>query len=75
MVRESLMCNPDLTPDVWKWSDRVHSSAVRFDTIHTCRKWEPIQEWANAHTAHVEFNQGIHLVDDLHFPDDKYAQP
>lgn len=70
MIRESIMCNADVTPNVYQWKDLDNKSTVRFDTIHTCRKWEPIHQWSLDHHVPLKFNTTIHVLDDLHFPDD-----
>lgn len=70
MIRESVMCNADVTPNTWKWNEFSHLGDVRFDSIHTCRKWEPIHEWMVEHHVPFKFNRTIHVLDDLHFPDD-----
>lgn len=69
MLRENILCNADLTPIVWRWNERWNFTEVRFDVVHTCKSWDPIQEWAEEVTNTVKFNKKVHVVDDLQFPD------
>lgn len=44
-IRGSLMCNADITPDVWQWNDERKRSEVRRDVAHTCRTHEGMEDW------------------------------
>jgi len=54
-VRQSLMCNADLTPNVWVWNEQRKLAQVRFDVLHTCKDWDALQAWAEENKAYVEF--------------------
>lgn len=72
-IRQSLMCNADLTPVVWHWSERDNSSYVDFNAVHTCKSWDAVHEWAWENTAKVKFDPKKHVTDNLVFPDDPVA--
>ena len=50
-IRQSLMCNPDITPLVWQWSDEAQRQIPRANVLHTCRDFSHIQSWARNHQA------------------------
>lgn len=54
-IRESLMCNADLTPNVWSFNEELNVSQVRFDVQHTCKDWSKLKAWAEENKASVEF--------------------
>lgn len=56
-VRESIMCNADITPNVWQVPPGSNMSQIRFNTVHTCRDFTAIQEWAKL--RNVEHLPGV----------------
>lgn len=55
-MRETITCQADTTPNVWR-SERAdhdeggsHESIARYNTVHTCRNYGAIQEWAHKHS-------------------------
>ncbi|KAJ3564192.1 hypothetical protein NP233_g8454 [Leucocoprinus birnbaumii] len=44
-IRQSLMCFSDITPIVWQWNETLGVGDERDDVVHTCRKFDRIQEW------------------------------
>lgn len=40
------MCNADITPDVWSAPAQNISAQVQFGVLHTCRKFDVVQDWA-----------------------------
>jgi Mycotoxin biosynthesis protein UstYa len=51
----NLMCTADVTPYlIWNDPNGFNGESPSFNTLHKCRKWEPIVEWAK---AHVVFNE------------------
>ncbi|KAF7978949.1 hypothetical protein HWV62_44173 [Athelia sp. TMB] len=69
-IRESLVCNADLTPVTWHWNERDQISGVEFNAVHTCVNWENIHTWAGENAARIKFDAHHHVQDDLEFPDD-----
>ena len=55
-LRHSIQCHADLTPMLWsekslEQDDGTHATSalhLNMDTMHTCRKWEPIHQWASS---------------------------
>jgi mycotoxin biosynthesis protein UstYa len=53
-LRMNLMCTADVTPYlIWNDPDGVKGETPSFNTLHKCRKWEPIVNWVK---EHVIFN-------------------
>ncbi|KAF8319625.1 hypothetical protein DL93DRAFT_2074559 [Clavulina sp. PMI_390] len=68
-LRESLMCNPDLTPVVWQWDETQRRTSPKIDVVHTCIDFRPIQEWAKKWKLPYPPNDTIRVVDDwIHSP-------
>ena len=63
-----LQCSADLTPNVWKWSIPLQVSDPYFNSVHTCRNWDTIHEWAIQNTARVKFDKKRLIPDDLKYP-------
>jgi hypothetical protein len=45
-IRQTIQCQADLTPMKWYWSDAVNQIVLKRESLHTCRKWDNIQQWA-----------------------------
>lgn len=53
-LRMNLMCTADVTPYlIWNDPDGFDGESPSFNTLHKCRKWEPIVDWVK---EHVVFN-------------------
>ncbi|KAA8650342.1 hypothetical protein EYZ11_000706 [Aspergillus tanneri] len=53
-LRMNLMCTADVTPYlIWNDPDGFNGESPSFNTLHKCRKWEPIVKWVK---EHVVFN-------------------
>lgn len=53
-LRMNLMCTADVTPYlIWNDPDGFNGESPSFNTLHKCRKWEPIVDWVK---DHVVFN-------------------
>jgi hypothetical protein len=51
-LRQSLMCNADLSLIHWHWKERHTLPGRHFPnatTTHICRKWSKIHDWATEH--------------------------
>ena len=53
-LRQSLVCNADISPVRWEWIEKKGWSTTTTD--HICRDWDRVTEWAAAHklTHHVD---------------------
>ncbi|KAF7981257.1 hypothetical protein HWV62_34137 [Athelia sp. TMB] len=69
-IRQSLMCNADVTAIPWRWDTRYNVSTPDFDVLHTCKNWERLREWTTANKAKLEIDINHHVVDDLKFLSD-----
>lgn len=46
-LRETVMCSADITPNVWQRDSGSHNiSIVHFNTLHTCRNFDALRDWA-----------------------------
>jgi hypothetical protein len=54
-LRQSTMCNADITPNVFQWSEKVQEVRARATVVHECRNFEKIKQWAIAHHARTPF--------------------
>jgi len=59
------MCSADVTPMVWTWDEEAQRSFPRSDTLHSCRNFEKIQEWAKDNQVNGEVILTVHVEDDL----------
>jgi len=44
------MCHSDITAHTYEWSDQVPYPKMKRQALHECRKWDPIYEFARAHS-------------------------
>ncbi|KAK7696234.1 hypothetical protein QCA50_000887 [Cerrena zonata] len=66
-IRQSLMCSSDISVIVWQWDDAAQVASPRMDTVHSCRNFDKVVEWAKDHrNAHFDVN--VHVKDDLVTP-------
>ncbi|EOA80854.1 uncharacterized protein SETTUDRAFT_100702, partial [Exserohilum turcica Et28A] len=45
-IRQSLMCNADVTPMHYEWNDEIKSVVPKITITHVCRNFEKIKKWA-----------------------------
>lgn len=50
LVRQALVCRPDTTARTFRWHP-AGSQVLHHWTTHTCRAFDPLMEWASAHTV------------------------
>ncbi|KZS87708.1 hypothetical protein SISNIDRAFT_535241 [Sistotremastrum niveocremeum HHB9708] len=60
-IRESLMCNADISVNVWQWDAKRKRSIPRLDVLHTCKNWEGIAGWAHENNLTAGLNTRIHV--------------
>jgi hypothetical protein len=58
------MCSSDITPIPWKWDEETHRIIGLLDSLHTCRDFNAIREWALEHEA-KNFDTHTHIPDPL----------
>ncbi|OKL57499.1 hypothetical protein UA08_06893 [Talaromyces atroroseus] len=63
-MRQSFMCSSDISPITWKWVEDSQSARGLLTTLHTCRDFEAIREWALEHEA-KSFDIYTHVPDPL----------
>ncbi|KZT36409.1 hypothetical protein SISSUDRAFT_1034870 [Sistotremastrum suecicum HHB10207 ss-3] len=61
ILRESVMCTVDITPNVFQWSDLKRQVWPHFDSVHTCRNFDAINEWAAGHALLEPFNKKLRV--------------
>ncbi|KAJ3556365.1 hypothetical protein NM688_g2069 [Phlebia brevispora] len=49
VLRQEIMCAADVSPIVFQWNEERQETLPMMSIAHTCRKWENIVDWANAH--------------------------
>jgi Mycotoxin biosynthesis protein UstYa len=78
-LRQSLMCNADVAAQGFDWFQELHYIRVRIDTVHRCRNFDRIRDWAweravpwNSHMAHVDEKTG-RVIDYGFVPDPEFV--
>ncbi|KZT37790.1 hypothetical protein SISSUDRAFT_1062539 [Sistotremastrum suecicum HHB10207 ss-3] len=61
IIRENIMCNADITPNVWQWNEERQVIFPHFDTIRTCRNFDAIYDWAKEREVRDSWNSSVHL--------------
>lgn len=51
MLRQSAMCEGDVTPIVYQYSERTGKVMGRTGVLHQCRDFDQLQRWAKAHVT------------------------
>ncbi|KAJ7446319.1 hypothetical protein FB451DRAFT_1567858 [Mycena latifolia] len=67
-IRQAIMCHSDTSVIVWQWNTRYNQSTPRARVPHTCRNFEPIQEWGRRNALVGEYNDTVQIEDDLPVP-------
>ncbi|KAF5005974.1 hypothetical protein FDECE_7619 [Fusarium decemcellulare] len=62
-LRQSLMCNADLSLIHWYWADHPGKHFPNATTTHVCRKWSKIEEWAVSHRLDEEMYDPRKFID------------
>ena len=63
-IRQSIMCAADISPLVWLWDEKENEAKAVMETLHTCRDWEAIAEWAKENAIKGNFDTTVHVEDD-----------
>ncbi|KAH6904504.1 hypothetical protein BKA70DRAFT_1296991 [Coprinopsis sp. MPI-PUGE-AT-0042] len=64
-VRQSLMCNADISVNVWQWSEEVRAVVGYSTNAHTCKNYNKIQGWARENRLHKWIDIQTHIPDEL----------
>ncbi|KAI0079448.1 hypothetical protein K474DRAFT_1639618 [Panus rudis PR-1116 ss-1] len=67
-IRQSLMCASDISLIVWQWSEEKHQAVVKMNTVHSCRNYDRIVDWAKDHRQDIKFDLHVHVEDDIEIP-------
>ncbi|KAJ7929593.1 hypothetical protein B0H13DRAFT_929799 [Mycena leptocephala] len=67
-LRRSIMCNGDTSLIVWQWQELKNRTMPQATVAHTCRKFDKLLDWANAHEMKVDYDPTIHIEDDIIVP-------
>ncbi|OCT46839.1 hypothetical protein CLCR_02102 [Cladophialophora carrionii] len=57
-IRQSLQCSADIIPVLYKWDGFVGQVKGDARTVHSCRNFTKIQEWAAAHSVKYQTDKG-----------------
>jgi hypothetical protein len=55
-IRQSLMCNIDVSTVFWEYNEDAKRSVPSAQTTHTCRDWDRIHQWAVEHRLTDHFD-------------------
>ncbi|KAL9071438.1 MAG: hypothetical protein Q9157_005471 [Trypethelium eluteriae] len=58
-IRQTLMCNADVSTMHWEWDEEQQRAKPKPTNVHTCRDFEAIQQWALNHQISGEFDMHI----------------
>ncbi|KAH6914620.1 hypothetical protein BKA70DRAFT_1256629 [Coprinopsis sp. MPI-PUGE-AT-0042] len=64
-IRQSLMCNADISVNVWQWSEDVYAVVGYSTNAHTCKNYNKIQGWARENRLHKWIDIKTHIPDEL----------
>ncbi|KIY65540.1 hypothetical protein CYLTODRAFT_379255 [Cylindrobasidium torrendii FP15055 ss-10] len=71
-IRQSLMCNPDLSVNVWQWNATQAAVVGHGTQVHSCRSFDRIRDWAHASAMVEPLDRSIYVEDDLVFEHGTY---
>ncbi|KAH8813656.1 hypothetical protein DL96DRAFT_1757522, partial [Flagelloscypha sp. PMI_526] len=63
-IRQSLMCNADISVNVWQWDDRHNKVMGRSTQAHQCHNFDKIRNWALEHTLPKMIDLSVKLPED-----------
>ncbi|KAH8894624.1 hypothetical protein GQ53DRAFT_744732 [Thozetella sp. PMI_491] len=63
-IRQSLMCNADISVMNWVWNERKGQNQPIGQNYHTCRRFDKIQEWARQHATYEPVDVSFREMDD-----------
>ncbi|WYZ45800.1 hypothetical protein EsH8_IX_000025 [Colletotrichum jinshuiense] len=63
-IRQSLTCNADISVLTWGWSKEKKKNLEMGTIVHTCRRFDKIQEWAREHAVYHIMDAGHREMND-----------
>ncbi|CAL1712108.1 unnamed protein product [Somion occarium] len=67
-IRQSIMCASDISLIVWQWFEEDNRASIMMNTVHSCRNFDNIVDWAKAHRRGHKFDLNVHVQDDIEIP-------
>ena len=58
-IRQTLMCNADISTIHWEWNEEQQRAKPRSTNTHTCRNFGAIQQWALDHQVGDGFDMHV----------------
>ncbi|KAG2127965.1 hypothetical protein DEU56DRAFT_915576 [Suillus clintonianus] len=68
MIRQTIMCNADVTMITWDWVQGHKIPYPNFNTRHQCRDYEKILDWASMHAVHIDKSEVGRFEDTVDLP-------
>ncbi|KAJ7256023.1 hypothetical protein C8J57DRAFT_1075190 [Mycena rebaudengoi] len=62
-LRNSIMCHSDTSVIVWQWNAHLNQSTPKARIPHSCKKFQPIQDWGKKNEILADYDHTIHLED------------
>lgn len=63
------MCHGDITPIIFEWNSELDNYIARHSTLHTCRSFEAIFDWASERNTAGMSIDGKHENKELSAPE------
>ncbi|KAG7444782.1 uncharacterized protein BT62DRAFT_951836 [Guyanagaster necrorhizus] len=67
-IRQSLMCNADISVNVWQWSQELSAVVGYSSQAHSCRNFDKLRDWARERRIHEWIDIRLFVEDDLPDP-------
>ncbi|KAG2063641.1 hypothetical protein BDR04DRAFT_1062618 [Suillus decipiens] len=68
MIRQTIMCNADVTLITWDWVEGHDIPYPNFNTLHQCRDYEKILDWSTKHAMHIPVSEITRFEDTVDMP-------
>ncbi|KAK3317707.1 hypothetical protein B0T19DRAFT_435447 [Cercophora scortea] len=68
-IRQSLMCNADISVLTWRWNRKQKKNMEMGTILHTCRRFDKIQDWARKHAVYHNMDNEHREMNDPLDPD------
>ncbi|KAI1248134.1 hypothetical protein MGN70_010383 [Eutypa lata] len=76
MLRNAIMCSGDVSVITYNWKKGHAAPKASFKSMHSCQKWDKIEEWRSAHNVTSQINvleRPVGLLDEA--PEATYPDP
>jgi len=67
-IRQSLMCNADISVNVWQWDNEISAVVGHSNQAHTCRNFDKLLDWAEERQLQEWIDTRLFIEDDLPTP-------